>query len=292
MSNNTPNKDLGLWERISQNKALMQRLHRTVAVIVLVFVLIWLFFPILWALETALKTRAVTVASPPIYWGFDIQWQNFIQVWTESALPTYIFNGLIIATVTTIFSLTLGVPHAYAISMYQSRIGDASLLIVTVTRIIPPITILVPIFFIFSSLDLINTKIAIIIAQTAFLEPFVVWIVKGSFDSKSSSLIDSARTDGCTKFQAFYKIMIPVSLPGIMSATTITWLLSWTTFLSVFLLATGPQAQTVPVGVFALAQDTFTPWNLISAAAIIGAIPSIAIVAVFQRYIIRGLVEQ
>ena len=292
MSNSTQNKELGLWERINQNQALINRIHRAVAIVVLSLVLVWLFFPILWTLETALKTRAVTVASPPIYWGFDIQWQNFIQVWTQTALPTYIFNGLLIATVTTVLSLTLGVPHAYAISMYESKIGDASLVLVTVTRIIPPITILVPIYFIFSSLNLINTKIAIIIAQTAFLEPFVVWIVKGSFDSKSSSLIDSARTDGCTKFQAFYKIMIPVSLPGIMSATTITWLLSWTTFLSVFLLATGPQAQTVPVGVFALAQDTFTPWNLISAAAIIGAIPSLVLVAIFQKYIIRGLVEQ
>lgn len=283
---------MSLWERINQDQALINRLHRAVAVIVLSLVLVWLFFPIVWALETALKTRAVTVASPPVFWGFDVQWQNFIQVWTETALPTYIFNGLLIATVTTILSLLLGVPHAYAISMYRSRIGDASLLLVTVTRIIPPITILVPIYFIFSSLGLINTKIAIIIAQTAFLEPFAVWIVKGSFDSKSRSLIDSARTDGCTKFQAFYKIMIPVSLPGIASAATITWLLSWTTFLSVFLLATGPQAQTVPVGVFSLAQDTFTPWNLISAAAIIGAIPSLVLVSVFQKYIIRGLVEQ
>jgi multiple sugar transport system permease protein len=292
MSNNTQNTDMGLWERINQNQALINQLHRAVAIVVLGLVLIWLFFPILWALETSLKTRAATVASPPIYWGFDVQWQNFILVWTETALPTYIFNGLFIATVTTILSLILGVPHAYAISMYQSRLGDASLLLVTITRIVPPITILVPIYFIFSSLNLINTKVAIIIAQTAFLEPFVVWIVKGSFDSKSRSLIDSARTDGCTKFQAFYKIMIPVSLPGILSATTIAWLLSWTTFLSVFLLATGPQAQTVPVGVFELAQDTFTPWNLISAAAIIGIIPSLAIVTVFQKYIIRGLVEQ
>jgi multiple sugar transport system permease protein len=292
MNDNTRNEELSLWERINQDQALINRLHRVVAAVVLGLVLVWLFFPIFWALETALKTRAVTVASPPVFWGFDVQWQNFVQVWTETALPTYIFNGLLIATITTVLSLLLGVPHAYAISMYQSRIGDASLLLVTVTRIIPPITILVPIYFIFSSLGLINTKIAIIIAQTAFLEPFAVWIVKGSFDSKSSSLIDSARTDGCTKFQAFYKIMIPVSLPGIMSAATITWLLSWTTFLSVFLLATGPKAQTVPVGVFALAQDTFTPWNLISAAAIIGAIPSLAIVSIFQKYIIRGLVEQ
>lgn len=260
--------------------------------IVLGVILLWLLSPIIWTLETALKTRAMASSYPPVYFGFEPQWGNFIYVWNETALPSYIFNGLVVATGTTVLSLLLGVPHAYAISMYRSKLGDASLVLVTAARVVPPITILVPFYVAFNNLGLLDTKLAVIIVETAFLEPFVVWIVKGFFDSKSNSLIDSARTDGCTKFQAFYKIMVPVALPGIMSATIITWLLGWTAFIAIFILTTSPQAQTLTVGVFALAQDTYVPWNLVSAAAIIGILPSLTVVVLFQKYLIRGLVEQ
>ena len=277
--------------RLRRDHELRNRIRIGVSTVALGLVLIWLLLPIFWVIETSLKSRPVAQAFPPVFWGFEIQWQNFVKVWTQTPLPSYIWNGLVVATAVTFISLLLGVAHAYAISMYESRVGDMSFLFIVAARIVPPLSILVPFYVFFNRLGLIDTKPAIIIVQTAFIEPFVVWIMKGYFDNMSRSLIDSARTDGCTKFQAFYKIMLPIAKPGIASAAIISWLLTWNAFTAIFILTTSPQAMTLPVGVLSYSRDVYIPWNLISAASVIGIIPSAIIVIFFQKYLVEGMVE-
>lgn len=277
--------------RLRRDHELRNRIRIAVSTVALGIVLLWLLLPIFWVIETSLKTRPVAQAFPPVFWGFELQWSNFVTVWTETPLPSYIWNGLIVATAVTVISLILGITHAYAISMYESRVGDMSFLFIVAARIVPPLSILVPFYVFFNRFGLIDTKPAVIIVQTAFIEPFVVWIMKGYFDNMSRSLIDSARTDGCTKFQAFYKIMLPIAKPGIASAAIISWLLTWNAFTAIFILTTSPQAMTLPVGVLSYSRDVYIPWNLISAASVIGIIPSAVIVIFFQNYLVEGMVE-
>jgi multiple sugar transport system permease protein len=276
---------------LKTDQTVRNRIHKAISVIVLIVVLSWLLFPVFWVFETALKTRVVVQSYPPVFFGFEIQWQNFTQVLTQTPLVSYITNGLIMASAATVLSLMLGVPHAYAVSMYKSRLGDASFITIIAARIIPPLSILVPFYVFFSNIGLIDTLIAVTIVETAFLEPFVVWIVKGQFDSMPRSLVDSARVDGCTKFQAFHKIMLPLALQGIVSAGIIAWLLGWNAFSAVFILTTSPAAMTLPVGVLSLANDLYVPWNLVAAASVVGLIPSLIIVIFFQKYLVKGLVD-
>lgn len=288
-------EDLSLIDRLRielrTNQTLRERIRLVAAVSVMVVVLSWLLLPLVWTFMTSLKARTVATAYPPVFYGFDVQWGNYAYVLTETALPSYIKNGLIMSTAATAISLVLGIPHAYAVGMYESRIGDISLTGVIAGRIIPPLAILVPFYAVFSSLGLIDTLIALIIVETAMLEPFVVWITAAYYENYSQSMIDSARIDGCSHFQAFYKIMIPVASDGIASATIIAWLLGWNAFSVPFILATTPKAQTLPVGIFNYATDLFIPWNLVSAAAMVGLIPTVIIVLVFQNYLVKGMVR-
>jgi len=203
----------------------------------------------------------------------------------------FLRNGAITATGATIIALLLGVPHAYAISKYEFKFSSASLLAIIGVRIIPPISIAVPFFVMYNKLGLFDTLIGNIIVNAFLFEPFVVWIVKGFFDGLSSSLIEAARLDGCSKFETFYKIMLPLAKPAIGSATIVSWLLTWNEFTLIFILTTSKQAQTLPVGIQSFSRDLFIPWNIIGAASVIGFIPSIIVVLLFQRFLVRGLTE-
>ena len=280
-----------LQEQLESNLALREKIKLAISVVILSLVIIWLLLPIFWVFQMSLKTRPMAIAYPPVLWGFEIQWENFVVVLTETPLPRFIINGLIVATVVTALGLLMGVPHAYIVSKYESKLGNLSFWGIVAARIIPPISIIVPFYVAFSSIGLIDTLVAVILVETAMVEPFIVYIMKGYFDSLSNSLVDSARVDGCNRYQAFYKIMLPIAAPGMGSASIVAWLLGWNAFTTVFVLTTSPNAQTLPVGILTYSQDVVTPWNLFAAAAVIGLLPSVLIVIVFQSYLMRGLVE-
>jgi multiple sugar transport system permease protein len=277
---------------IRSNHVLRRRIRHGVAAITLVVTLIWLLLPLFWIIETSLKSRPVAQAYPPVFWGFNIRWENYLIVLTDRNLIAFIQNGVIAATASTVLCLLLGVPHAYVISKYEYKFRQMSFYTILAVRIIPPITVAVPFFILYQKLGLINTLTGVTIVLTFLFEPFVVWIMKGFFDGLPSSLIDAALTDGCTKFQAFYKIMLPLALPGLGSAIIISWLLAWNEFTLVFFITTSEAAQTLPAGILNFVRDRFVPWNLIAAASVIGMIPSLIVVIIFQKYLIRGLVEE
>ena len=278
--------------RIRTDRTLRERIRLTIAGVLLSGILLWFLLPVLWILLTSIKTRPQAEAFPPIFWGFEPQWENFTRVINNTPLLDYLRNGAIAATVTTVIALVLGIPHAYAISKYRFKLRQFGFFAILAVRIIPPISIAVPFFVLFKQMGLFDRIAGIVIVLVFLFEPFVVWIMKGFFDGLPSSLIDAGRVDGCTKFSAFYKIMLPLALPAIGSATIISWLLSWNEFTLVFILTSSPQAQTLPVGILNFIRDRFVPWNLIAAASVIGLIPSLVVVLLFQKYLIRGLAEE
>lgn len=278
-------------ERFRRDQELRYWLRTAVAGITLGSLLVWFLLPLFWIIQTSLKTRPIAEAYPPVFWGFELQWSNYLFVLRETDLVFFLRNGIITATGATALALLLGVPHAYAISKYEFKYSSASLLAIIAVRIIPPISIAVPFFVMYNKFGLYDTLIGNIIVNVFLFEPFVVWIVKSFFDGLPSSLIEAARLDGCSKFETFYKIMLPLSKPAIGSATIVSWLLTWNEFTLIFMLTTSKSAQTLPVGIQSFSRDLFIPWNLIGAASVIGFIPSIIVVIFFQQYLVRGITE-
>lgn len=277
--------------RIRTDRALRNRLRAIIGVGGLGLTLFWLLVPVAWAMLTSLKTQAAAGSYPPVFWGFELQWENYVAVVRQRNLHIYMWNGFVVATISTIASMLLAVPHAYAVSVYDYKIRRFSFFAILAARIIPPISIAVPFYIMFQRLGLVNTKFGIVIVFTFLFEPFAVWIIKGFIDGLPHSLIGAARIDGCSKFQAFYKIMLPLCVPAIVSAVIITWIIAWNEFTLVFILTLSEQAQTLPVAILLLIDDNLIPWNLMAAGSMIGAIPSITIVLVFQRHLRRGLVD-
>lgn len=278
-----------LRSRYRTDRSLRLQIRKAVAGLTLVLLLVWFLLPFVWTLKTSLQTRPIAQSYPPVFWGFDIQWSNYTDVLFGTSFLNYIRNGLIASFTTTIAAMILAVPHAYAISNYNYKIRGVSMYLILAVRVFPLVAMAIPFYLIYQEFGLINTKIGLTIVLTMLYVPFVVWIMKGFFDGMSYSLVEAARMDGCTKFQAFYRVVLPLAKPALASSTIFVWLESFNHFTLVFFLTSSPKAQTVPFGILSFVQDAFVPWNIISAASLLGMVPSLIVVVLFQKYLVRGI---
>jgi multiple sugar transport system permease protein len=160
------------------------------------------------------------------------------------------------------------------------------------TRMIPALTLAVPFFMIFRRIGLIDTKIGLIIALTSVILPLTVWIMKGYFETVPANLERAALVDGCNRFQAFRRVIIPVALPGLVAAAIFCFLVAWNEFVYAILLTSTLDAQTLPTRIsqFVADQRVYNP-GLLFAAGALAVIPPVVITLVFQRFLLRGMLS-
>lgn len=282
-----------LLTRYHTDRRLRSRLRKGLAVVTLLALLVWFLFPFVWTVKTSLQSRPVAQAYPPVLWGFELHViQNYGRVLYDSAFLVYMRNGIITAAVATAFAMLLGVPHAYALSKYDYKLRRASMYLILMVRVFPLVSLAVPFFFLYSQFGLKDTLLGVTLILTMLYEPFVVWIIKSYFDGISDSMIEAARMDGCTKAQAFYRVMLPLAAPSLASAVIFSWLEAFNHFTLVFFLTSTQSAQTVPFGILSFIQDNFIPWNIIAAASILAMVPSFLIVVLFQNYLVEGIASE
>lgn len=279
-----------LTTKYQTDRLLRHRLRQIFAMVTLTLVLVWFLFPFVWTSKTSIQTRPVAQAYPPILWGFELQLvENYSRVLFESPFLQFLENGIITAAIATAIAMMIGVSHAYVISKYDYKLRNSSMYLILMVRVFPLVALAVPFFILYAKLGLLDTLLGVTIVLTVLYEPFIVWIMKSYFDGFSNSMIEAARMDGCTKAQAFYRIMLPQAGPALAAALIFSWLEAFNHFTLVFFLTSTPQAQTVPFGILSFIRDNFIPWNIISAASLLAMVPSFIIVVLFQKYLVRGI---
>lgn len=162
-------------------------------------------------------------------------------------LAKYLGNSLFTALSSTVISVFLGSLAAYGLSRFTSRLGNVFLLMTLAVRMVPLISVAVPMYRIVNQLGLYDTKLALTLVYTSINIPFVIWMMIGFFDGLPKELDESARVDGCGKFGAFLRIILPISLPGLATTAIFSYLMSWNDFLMALML-TSTSAKTMPVG--------------------------------------------
>ncbi|RMF94097.1 MAG: carbohydrate ABC transporter permease [Nitrospinota bacterium] len=274
-------------------KTTYRHIRKGFTYLILFFVIIWTGFPVFWAILTSLKSWGDAVRLPPLFWGFEVQWSNYVRIFNpQFAFGSYLVNGLIGATGATCIALILAIPHAYVISRFQhKKLILASLWAVLGARLAPPVTLAVPMYIIYMRLHLLNTKLGVVLILTFLYEPFMVWILKGFFDTIPTEIEECARIDGCTRLQSVRKIVLPLIAPAVGASIIVSWLMAWNEFIMVFLLTSTKKAATVPVGILNFTLDRNIPYNLMMAAGVVGMVPTVLLILFFVRYLIRGLAE-
>ncbi|MEO5897535.1 MAG: carbohydrate ABC transporter permease [Vicinamibacterales bacterium] len=258
----------------------------------LVFVLLgaWTGFailPFVWALATSLKTPAVAFAVPTV-WRFEPTLDAYRELWSGQGFDRYLFNSLSVAIATVVISLAVATPAAYALA--RSRKGSAfSLLIVAlVFRALPRMAFVLPFYYVARATGLYDTRVLLVAVLVAVNQPFTIWMLRGFFREVPREIDEAALVDGCTPWQAFFRAVLPVAKPGLLTAALFTLLLAYNEFLlPVVLTATG--AMTLPVAISQFGAENIKYWSIAAAGSVSIALPIVVLILVFQRQFVRGL---
>jgi len=249
--------------------------------------LLIILFPIAWAVMTSFKPRVDMFSIPPAFF-FKPTLSHYIEIFTDRVLFKYILNSTIIATFTTILSVSIGSIAAYSLARFKFFGSNSLAFTILFGRMIPPITFVIPYFLLMRRFALIDTHMAVIIAHLCFNLPFVVWLMRSFFFGIPKELEDAALIDGCTQMGAFLKITLPLAAPGLATTAIFCFLYSWNEFLYAFML-TGSKTQTLPV----LAASFVTPigvlWGQLFSLIVIVISPMLVLGMLVRNYFVKGL---
>ncbi len=262
----------------------LMNLARLVAVLLIVLVT---FIPVAWILLTGFKSEAEYLASPPVWIPSNPSWTNYVEMWRDGGSGALI-NSLIVTIGGCIIAMLGGVPAAYSLSRFHTGGQNLANWILSI-KFMPPIAFSIPIAVMFLTLGLIDTHLGLILVYAAFNLPFVVWTMKGFMDEIPRELDESAMLDGCSRLHALWRIVLPLSAPGLVTTILMTFIFIWSEFLFALVLS---QAElfTVPVRLSQYYSEAVgLKWGPQAALATVAILPMIAMAFIGQRYIIRAM---
>lgn len=251
--------------------------------------LVVLLFPLYWMIVTAVRPSTELLSYPPQFFPSDASLSAFTKVLQE----TLIFRWFMNSTIVTVVTIAIAVPAAtlagYAMSRFNYRGVKETGFLLLVARMLPASLLIIPLYFIFARMGLMNNYLALVIANTTFVVPFGAWMMKGFFDSIPRELEDAAMIDGASAFGALVRVVIPLSLPGLAATTIYCAILTWGEFVFATTLISGEARWTGPIGIASFNQQYLTPWNDIMAASLVYVIPVIVLFAFLERYLVQGI---
>jgi multiple sugar transport system permease protein len=244
--------------------------------------------PLLWQFVTSFKPDAELSRIPPVF-PQQPTLVHYVSIFTGRPFLRIIANSAIVAAATTILSLFFGSVCAFGLAKLRVRYKMAILGFILSASMFPPIATVSPLYIIIRFFGLRDTWWALIITYTTFSLPLSVWILHNFFREIPDEIYRAARVDGCSPFQALYRIIFPLAAPGIFAAALLVFIFSWNEFLFALTFTSTASSRTIPVAIALFPGLHEMPWGDIAAASVVVTIPLIVLVFAFQRRIIEGL---
>ncbi|WP_240422081.1 carbohydrate ABC transporter permease [Paenibacillus periandrae] len=241
-------------------------------------------FPFIWMLLASFKTQ-VQIFSTTQMFVFKPTLKNYIVVFQQNDYVRFLWNSFLVGLGSTVASLLLGLPAAYAIARYRLH---AFATVALIAKIIPGITYLVPWYILFSKFHLIDTVTVLIISHMVIGLPLIMWIMIPFFEAFPMEVEESSWIDGSSKFRTFTSIVLPVSLPGIITSSLLAFIFSWNNFMFSLILS-GEKTKTLPIAVFNFISASSINWGGLMAVACIIIMPVLIMAMLTQKYVVSGL---
>ena len=247
-----------------------------------------LFFPILWTILTSFKPEAQAVASPPIFLGFDWTLENYIDVNEQREYFRYFWNSVIIAVGSTVLGLIIAIPAAWSMAFVPGKRTKDLLMWMLSTKMMPAVGVLVPIYLIFKSLGLLDSRIGLVLVLTLMNLPIIVWMLYTYFKEIPGEILEAARMDGATLRSEILHVLTPMALPGIASTLLLNIILAWNeSFWTINLTVTDAAPLTKFIAGFSSPQGLF--YAKLSAASTMAILPILVLGWFSQKQLVRGL---
>lgn len=270
---------------------------RLVMFLITIPVFFFIFFPILWLFSASLSTQVELFTVPPHWIPQHPTIQNYSDIFfpnqaTSSVPRTFavaLLNSLKIASSVTIICIFIGSLAAYALVRIPFGVNRSIQLGLIATRMIPEVSLILPLFIIASSLQLINKPIVLILAYMSFALPYAIWLMAAYFQTVPVELEDAARLDGCSRLGILFRVVMPISVPGLVSTAMFVFLLAWDEFFYALIFTSTLAAKTVPVAIAEFIGRYVVNVNGMMAGGILAAVPPVLVALLFQRYIVSGM---
>lgn len=265
------------------------RLIKILVYVLAVAFALFSLFPLFWMLSTSLKPDSQIYASPPRLIPRAATLEHYAQVLGDKRMIRYFINSTIIATSSTILGLIVGICAGYGFSKF-TFIGKGSLLMsVLLSRMIPRIVLVIPLYILFTQLHLTNTYGGLILVYLLISLPLSTWLMKAYFDNIPKELQDAALVDGCNQLTALIKIILPVVLPAVFAVGMYIFMVTWSEFLLALILTLGVKTRPLTVGLMFYKEEYGVEWGALTAASILMSVPVIVVFLLFHRYLVEGL---
>ncbi len=246
-------------------------------------------FPFYWMVNTSLKPQSEVFQSPPTLFSFNWSLAAYGRVLATRAVGRYFWNSAVISVGATLLAVGLSALAAYGFSRFRMRWERPLILVLLFTQMLPGTLLIIPYFQLMAKLQLINTYGALILAYVSFALPFSTWMLIGFFRSIPLELDEAAMVDGCGRLRAFWRVILPLSVPGLVAVGIFTFLLAWNAYVFALVLTTDPKMFPLSVGIANMMGEYQVLWNEMMAAAVLATLPVFILYGFLERYLVQGI---
>ncbi|MDQ0390522.1 carbohydrate ABC transporter permease [Labrys monachus] len=246
-------------------------------------------FPLIWMVVTSLRPQTELFQIPPTIIPRSVTFEHYAKLLEETPFLRYFMNSMVLATATTVVVIAIGTLGAYSLVRFSYRGRETLAAMVLFTYLLPSVVLIIPLYLMMVKLGLANTLTSLVIAYTTFALPYALWLLRSFMAGVPEDLESAALVDGASRMGAFFDVILPQALPGIISTALFTFILSWNEYLYALVMVNSDEVRPLTTGVMNMLITSFNiEWSLLMAASVMMSIPLIIIFAFLQSYLTRG----
>jgi multiple sugar transport system permease protein len=254
-----------------------------------VFIVCWSVGPFLWQMSTAFQLDRQLMSGTPTLVPNPLTFDHFVNIFVAKSFHRYLLNSVIVAGATTLLCLLFGSVAAFALARLDIRGRFGILGFILAVSMFPQIAIVAPLYVLASQFAWLDSYRVLIVVYLALGLPLVIWVLFGYFRTIPVTIDEAARIDGARPLTIFFRITLPMSLPGIVTTGLLCFIAAWNEFMFALAFTSDINHQTVPVGIANFTDLHYVPWGDIAAASVVVTLPLVVLVLIFERHIIAGL---
>ena len=267
--------------------------RKIITVILVIIVCIFALFPFVWMISTSFKPAQEVYSSTPSFIPKNPTANGYEEMLTTKS-TTFDFmqwtvNSVIVSLLTTLFSMVIATLGGYGISRFRFRGRNALSYIILTTQVLPGSLLIIPLYIIMGNMQLLDTRMGLVMAYATFSVPFCTWMMKGFFDSIPVSLEEAAKVDGAGRFRCFATVVMPLTIPGLVATGLFSFITGWNEYLFALALTQTTNMRTVPIGINMLMGQHTYDWSQMMAMSFLGSLPVLILFIFFQKYFIAGM---
>ena len=256
---------------------------------VVIISMIFFILPMVWIIYCSFRTQASIFTGKVIPPLNEFTLENYETILSVTDYPTYFFNSFKIAISVSLLSLICSIVGAYGLSRFRIKGKNAIIMGIFSTQMFPQVLLIIPMYLIVFSLQMLDSVIGVVLGQLILVLPFSIWMLKGYFDNIPIAIDDSARIDGCNVLQRLYYVILPLGAPGIMVAGFFSFVVSWGDYLIVSIISQSQRTATATLVIQRLSSALLIRWGQVAAAAVLTIVPTIILFSFVQKRLVEGL---